>query len=231
MEREKVYVVGTVRAATPFCGVPGAGRPAPMDAGAATGAERPEHRVERQKYTAYEISQMQRARERNVRRWKKRYLAEDAAGLDTTDAAVRLKAARQSLAEFAQATGGRVDSARTSVPKFGRSEASRASAKSQAHHTDWLKSINAQSTSLNTVAKYYDARYNNTEEYRLLMQYANSVKVAGFRRLQVLTCTRVRTSASRPSLWARLLQMVLLLPDIPPISWSVCSAHWSTPIS
>ncbi|WP_423741577.1 phage minor capsid protein [Faecalibacterium sp. 7] len=128
------------------------------------------------KYTAYEISQMQRTRERNVRRWKKRYLAEDAAGLDATDAAVRLKAARQSLAEFAQATGGRVDSARTSVPKFGRSEVSRASAKSQAHHTDWLKSINAQSTSLNTVAKYYDARYNNTEEYRLLMQYANSVK-------------------------------------------------------
>ena len=78
------------------------------------------------KYTAYEISQMQRARERNVRRWKKRYLAEDAAGLDTTDSAVRLKAARQSLAEFAQTTGGRVDSARTSVPKFGRSEASRA---------------------------------------------------------------------------------------------------------
>lgn len=42
------------------------------------------------------------------------------------EAAVRLKAARQSLAEFAQATGGRVDSARISVPKFGRSEASRA---------------------------------------------------------------------------------------------------------
>ena len=78
------------------------------------------------KYTAYEISQMQRARERNVRRWKKRYLAEDAAGLDTTDSAVRLRAARQSLSDFTKATGGRVDSARTSVPKFGRSEASRA---------------------------------------------------------------------------------------------------------
>lgn len=78
------------------------------------------------KYTAYEISQMQRARERNVRRWKKRYLAETEAGVDTTDSAVRLKAARQSLAEFAQATGGRVDSARTSVPKFGRSEGSKA---------------------------------------------------------------------------------------------------------
>ena len=78
------------------------------------------------KYTAYEISQMQRARERNVRRWKKWYLAEDSAGLDPTDAAVRLKAARQSLAEFAQATGRRVDSARVSVPKFGRSEGSKA---------------------------------------------------------------------------------------------------------
>ena len=77
-------------------------------------------------YTQYEVNQMQRARERSVRRWKKRYLAEDAAGLDTTDSAVRLKTARQSLAEFAQATGGRVDSARISVPKFGRSEASRA---------------------------------------------------------------------------------------------------------
>ena len=128
------------------------------------------------KYTAYEISQMQRARERNVRRWKKRYLAEDAAGLDTTDSAVRLKAARQSLSDFTKATGGRVDSARVSVPKFGRSEASRASAKSQAHHTEWLKTINAQSTSLNTVAKYYDAKYNNTEEYQLLMHYNHSVE-------------------------------------------------------
>lgn len=77
-------------------------------------------------YTQYEVNQMQRARERNVRKWKKRYLAESAAGSDTTDSAVRLKAARQSLAEFAKATGGRVDSARVSVPKFGRSEASRA---------------------------------------------------------------------------------------------------------
>lgn len=129
-------------------------------------------------YTRYEISQMQRARERNVRRCKKRYLAEDAAGLDTTDSAVRLKAARQSLAQFAKDTGSRVDSARVSVPKFGRSEASRASAKSQAHHTEWLKTINAQSTSLNTVAKYYDAKYNNTEEYQLLMHYNHSVETS-----------------------------------------------------
>ena len=74
---------------------------------------------------------MQRARERNVRKWKKRYLADSAAGVDTTDAAVRLRAARQSLADFTKATGGRVDSARVSVPKFGRSEASKASAQTR----------------------------------------------------------------------------------------------------
>lgn len=77
-------------------------------------------------YTQYEVNQMQRARERNVRKWKKRFLAESAAGSDTTDSAVRLKAARQSLSEFAKATGGRVDSARTSVHGFGRSASSKA---------------------------------------------------------------------------------------------------------
>ena len=96
-------------------------------------------------YTQYEISQMQRARERNVRRWKKRYLAETEAELDTTDSAVRLKAARQSLSEFAKATGGRVDSARTSVPKFGRSEASKASAQARKASSTY--------SSLNTKAK------------------------------------------------------------------------------
>lgn len=50
------------------------------------------------------------------------------------------------------------------------------SAKSQAHHTEWLKTINAQSTSLNTVAKYYAAKYNNTEEYQLLSKYSYSVQ-------------------------------------------------------
>ena len=59
---------------------------------------------------------------------------------------------------------------------FGHSAASKATAQSQAHHSEWLKSIGAQSTSLNTVAKYYDAKYNNTEEYQLLMQYDHSVQ-------------------------------------------------------
>lgn len=78
------------------------------------------------KYTRYEISQMQRARERAVRKWKRRYLAEDAAGSDTTVSAVKLRAARAELADFTAKTGGRADSARTSVAGFGRSAGSKA---------------------------------------------------------------------------------------------------------
>lgn len=102
-------------------------------------------------YTQYEVNQMQRARERNVRKWKKRYLAESAAGLDTTDSAVRLKAASQSLSEFAKATGGRVDSARTSVPKFGRSEAGRASY--TARKQERLDAVNKELTALRESGK------------------------------------------------------------------------------
>lgn len=79
-----------------------------------------------QKYTRYEISQMQRARERAVRKWKRRYLAEDAAGSDTTVSAVKLRAARAELADFVAKTGSRADSARTSVAGFGRSAGSKA---------------------------------------------------------------------------------------------------------
>ena len=78
------------------------------------------------KYTRYEISQMQRARERTVRKYKRRYLAETEAGVDNTGSAVKLRQSRQELADFISATGGRADSARTSVAGFGRSEASRA---------------------------------------------------------------------------------------------------------
>lgn len=84
-----------------------------------------------QMYTQYEISKMQRARERNVRKWKRRYLAEDAADSDTTAAAVRLKAARESLKQFTRDTGGQLDSARTMVSGFGRSQAARATAQAR----------------------------------------------------------------------------------------------------
>lgn len=78
------------------------------------------------KYSRYEINQMQRAKERQVRKWKKTYLMEKEAGLDTTQSALQLKEARKALSDFAGATGGRVDSSRTAVNNFGHSPASKA---------------------------------------------------------------------------------------------------------
>ena len=96
---------------------------------AALDAQNIEYRGKR--YSRYELSQMQRALERKVRKAKRRYLAEDAAGLDTAQSAVKLRQARQRLSAFVRETGGRNDSARTFVPGFGRSEASRATAQAR----------------------------------------------------------------------------------------------------
>lgn len=87
-----------------------------------------------QMYTQYEINQMQRALERNVRKYKRLWMAEREAGLDSTTAAFKLKASRKKLNDFVKATGGRLDSSRTSAwdtstlpgKKFSRSEASKA---------------------------------------------------------------------------------------------------------
>ena len=98
-------------------------------------------------YTRYEISQMQRARERAVRKWKRRYLAEDAAGADATASAMKLRQARQSLADFD--SGHRRQSGQTPgqrVHGFGRSEASRASY--AARKQERLDAVNNDLTSL-----------------------------------------------------------------------------------
>ena len=92
-------------------------------------------------YTRYEISQMQRALERRVRKYKRRYLAEDAAGVDSTAAAVKLRAARKDLKDFVQATGRRNDSARTSVSGFGHSQASKATARAKAYEKEQERAI------------------------------------------------------------------------------------------
>lgn len=82
-------------------------------------------------YSRYEINQMQRSRERRVRRWKRQYAMEEAAGLDSTQTAVWLKKARVDLEHFTRDTGGRVDSARVGVHGFGRSQAARATVLAQ----------------------------------------------------------------------------------------------------
>lgn len=86
-------------------------------------------------YTKYEITQMQRALERRVRKYKRCYLAETAAGVDAGQSAAKLKAARQQLSAFLAETGERVDGARAEVPGFGQREAKQADADQKRYTT------------------------------------------------------------------------------------------------
>lgn len=92
-----------------------------------------------EKYTEYEISQMQRKGERKVRALKRRAAALDEAAKNTDDPAlkqglnddfaavsVRLKDAEKTMKDFCRQTGRRNDTFRSQVNGFGRSTAQRA---------------------------------------------------------------------------------------------------------
>ena len=127
-------------------------------------------------YSRYEVNQMQRSRERRVRRWKRQYAMEEAAGLDSTQTAVWLKKARVDLEHFTRDTGGRVDSARVGVHGFGRSQAIKATNSAIRKHSAWMKSIGAENSELSSLAKYYEEKYNESPDYQLFARYSRSVQ-------------------------------------------------------
>jgi hypothetical protein len=117
-------------------------------------------------YSEYEISQMQRAAERKVRAAKRTYLAEDAAGMDTTKAAAHLRTAREQLKHFCQDTGSALDSSRTSSAGFGRSAAGKATAGAVRYYKNWANVPGFDAPK--TLAEYYQVKYNKPEEWARL---------------------------------------------------------------
>lgn len=106
-----------------------------------------------EKYTEYEVSQMQRAGERKVRALKRRTLAAQEAVKSAPDDATRsmlendytthaakLKDAEKQLKDFCKQTGRRNDTFRTQVYDFGRSEAQKAVQAEKKHLTEWRSS-------------------------------------------------------------------------------------------
>ena len=81
-----------------------------------------------EKLTEYEAAQKQRAIERNIRRWKREYKAMEAAGLDTSEAAAKLKRWQDKQKDFISQTGLKRQTEREQVEGFGRREAARANA-------------------------------------------------------------------------------------------------------
>ena len=79
-----------------------------------------------QEMTRYEASQYQRYLERNIRAYKRQYLAEEAAGVDTTRTSVKLAEWRARQKDFLDKTGLFEDNIRHRVYGFGHSQASKA---------------------------------------------------------------------------------------------------------
>ena len=125
-------------------------------------------------YTRYEITQMQRALERRVRKYKRRYLAETAAGVDAGQSAAKLKTARQQLSAFLAETGERLDGARAEVPGFGQREAKQADAAASA----------LQSAQNNATLK------ENNQDYK-------EITIQSIQRIQPFACETLDAAGSR----------------------------------
>ena len=129
-------------------------------------------------YTMYEATQRQRKLEQAIRDRKRRILIDEAAG-DKEQLAIdqtKLVRLNDEYARFTKAAGLRSQRERAQVTGFGVKEAGAANAGANRTHKEWLASIGAQNTSLNTLDKYLEAKYNDSPEYRLLTGYDRAVK-------------------------------------------------------
>ncbi len=88
----------------------------------------PKYTYNGEKLTEYEASQKQRAIERNIRRWKREYKAMEAAGMDTSEAAAKLKRWQDKQKDFLSQTGLKRQTEREQVEGFGRREAAKVNA-------------------------------------------------------------------------------------------------------
>lgn len=137
---------------------------------------------------AYDLSQRQRTMERRIRKTKLETMGLNTARQNATgelkaslDAdyqkkAVRLQKQNKAYNDFCKENGLKKFDERVAVAKWDRSQAAQAAAAARTHHTEWLKGIGAEGTSLNTVDKYLSAKHNDTDEYRLLKGYNAAIQ-------------------------------------------------------
>lgn len=85
---------------------------------------------------------------------------------------VNLKAQYKAISE---ASGLKQRAERMVVEGYGRKEAAEAEKGAEQHYQKWSKEIGVNS-SIESLAKYYDVKYNDSPRYELLKGYAKAVK-------------------------------------------------------
>ena len=99
----------------------------------------------------------------------------EAAGLDTTESAVKIREWQEKEKDFLRQTGLKRQSARSQVGTYGRSDAGKVNAAAREYYNIWSKSLGVND-SIKTLAKYYDVKYNDSPRYKLLQGYVKAVK-------------------------------------------------------
>ena len=129
------------------------------------------------KYTEYEVSQMQRYYERARRRWKREYLMQEAAGLDTTEASVKMRSYMEKLKDLEVQTRMPSQHDRMMVAGFGKGEAGKSQWEARKYYQWFRKAYSLEGQGMRkTLASYYDMKYNNPPEYKLFKKYVLSIE-------------------------------------------------------
>ena len=129
------------------------------------------------KYTEYEVSQMQRYYERARRKWKREYIMREAAGLDTTESSVKMRSYMEKLNNLEAQTGVLSQQDLMAVAGFGKVEAGKSQWEARKYYQWFRKAYSLDGQGMRkTLASYYDMKYNNPPEYKLFKKYVLSVE-------------------------------------------------------
>lgn len=130
-------------------------------------------------HTLYEAEQQQRAFERKIRATKRTLAACDEALNNLSDEELlqkleknfshysnKLKRQESELNSFCKRTGLLPDGSRSQVYGFGKSTSQKSTGVAKKYYRTWSKEHNINN--IETLAEYYNVKYNDIERYKLL---------------------------------------------------------------
>lgn len=128
-------------------------------------------------YTMYEATQTQRRLERAMRTQKRKILVDEAIKDDERLLydQIRLRRINEEYVRFSRAADLPLQSERARVLNFDKKKAGATRKAANQYYKEWSKSVGVNS-SLKTLDKYYDLKYNNSPAYELLKVYVRDVE-------------------------------------------------------
>lgn len=137
-------------------------------------------------HTLYDAEQQQRAFERKIRETKRILAACDEALNNPSDEELlqklekifshyssKLKRQESELNGFCKRTGLLPDGSRSQVYGFGKSTSQKSTGVAKKYYRTWSKEHNINN--IETLAEYYDVKYNDIERYKLLKGYVKAI--------------------------------------------------------